>query len=164
MRQIITVVLVIVLGSGCNCFRYTWIKMSTSTMEPTIHLGAKVLIDKEMSKYTPQRFDIVLISWREKDINGKTLPEWLIIKRIIGLPGEEVLLNNGKVSINGKVEQEPFTIIPDTRPNYYKKIIVPPDSVFVLGDNRPASLDSRHLGIVPIKNIIAAAVVANRHP
>lgn len=132
--------------------------MSTSSMEPTIQLGAKVHIDKEISKYVPQRFDVVFIRLHVKDIHGNDLPEMLIIKRIIGLPGEEVLLSEGKVSINGKVEQELFSKIPDTRTNYYKKLIVPSDSIFVLGDNRPISLDSRQFGTIPIKDIIGKIV------
>lgn len=152
---IVLVLLAILFGFGCDHSRYMWIKMSTSSMEPTIQKDDKVLIEKKLYiKNALHRFDVVLIRLCEKDIYGKDLPENLIIKRIIGLPGEEILLNNGTVSINGQVEQEPFTKISDTRLSYYKKLVITSNSVFVLGDNRPISRDSRHFGAVPIKAII----------
>lgn len=81
------------------------------------------------------------------------------VKRIAGTPGDEIELRDGYLKINGKISEEPYiskprstyggSFVPDC-----KKIEVPPDSVFVLGDNRKASLDSRHdVGFVKISSI-----------
>jgi signal peptidase I len=152
-RIIVVMVLFVLVGFGCvshSC----WMKMSTSSMEPTIHLGDKVFIDKDISRYTPERFDVILIRLTEIQQSDQ-----IIIKRIIGLPGEEVFLNKGKLTINGNLVKEPFDKTIDVK--LYNKLIVPADSVFVLGDNRARSRDSRHFGAIPIKSIIGK-VARNR--
>jgi signal peptidase I len=81
------------------------------------------------------------------------------IKRVIGLPGEVVELRNGRLLIDGRRIAEPYLRgPPDTRD--YGPIEVPPDSLFVLGDNRLNSKDSRFgLGYVPVDKVIGRAFV-----
>jgi signal peptidase I len=80
----------------------------------------------------------------------------LLIKRVIALPGETVEIRDGHVYINGQQLQEPFTE-EATRPGRYSEVTVPPLHVFVLGDNRDRSNDSRSFGPVPIENIVGRA-------
>jgi signal peptidase I len=80
------------------------------------------------------------------------------IKRIIGLPGEEITFGDGHVFIDGKLLEEDY-ITEKTRCGRSDTcdVVVPPDSVYVLGDNRGNSQDSRVFGTVPVGNIIGKA-------
>lgn len=101
----------------------------------------------------PQRGDVIVFD-PPTDSNKP------YIKRIIGLPGEEVTFNKGRVIINGVELDEPY-IDQDTRcgGNGRCDVVVEPGTVFVLGDNRGNSSDSRVFGLVPVGNIIGKAWV-----
>lgn len=79
------------------------------------------------------------------------------IKRVIALPGEHLELKDGKVYINGEILNEPYlqpdvtTDVTDRTPYY--DLVVPENCVFVMGDNRPASTDSRAFGCIPLEKI-----------
>ena len=77
------------------------------------------------------------------------------IKRIIGLPGEHVQIRDGKVYINGEELQESYLHGVETGDmnGVFTDIIVPENCVFVMGDNRPHSTDSRCFGCVPMEKI-----------
>ena len=79
------------------------------------------------------------------------------IKRVIGLPGEHIEIKNGKVYINGGILEEPYinkTISTDmSLGGEFYDIIVPEGYVYVLGDNRTSSADSRRFGCIPISKI-----------
>jgi len=80
------------------------------------------------------------------------------IKRVIALPGETVEMRNGKIYIDGKLMPEPFGPNPTNRS--FGPLTVPPDTVFVMGDNRNNSSDSRTWGPLPQKDIIGKAVLS----
>ena len=78
------------------------------------------------------------------------------IKRVIGLPGEHVKIENGKVYINGNELQEPYLqegVITDDLNGAFTDIIVPENTIFVMGDNRGQSTDSRRFGCIPLEKI-----------
>nr|WP_307815963.1 signal peptidase I [Thermobrachium celere] len=81
----------------------------------------------------------------------------IYIKRIIGLPNEVVEIKDGSVYINGNKLKEDY-LEPGTYTDVDMKITVPEDCVFVLGDNREVSEDSRYIGPIPIKNLKGHAV------
>jgi signal peptidase I len=74
-----------------------------------------------------------------------------LVKRVIGLPGEEIAIDRGDVYINGERLDEPYVVFHDTRSLSAERI--PLDSLFVMGDNRPESGDSRMFGPVPRANL-----------
>ncbi|MEE4195692.1 MAG: signal peptidase I [Anaerolineae bacterium] len=78
------------------------------------------------------------------------------IKRIIGLPGDTVTVQNGEVYINGFRLDEPYI---REAPNYNGEWIVPEESLFVLGDNRNQSSDSHDWGFVPFDNVFGRALM-----
>ena len=108
--------------------------------------------------HTPQRGDIVVLN---PPIVHRTQP---YIKRVIGLPGETVSFRDGYVYIDGKQLDEPYIGGPITDCNVAdgcRAGQVPDGYVFVLGDNRDNSADSRSFGFVPIDDIIGKAWFAN---
>jgi signal peptidase I len=132
-------------------------EISGQSMYPTFENGEYILTNKiEYKIHEPQRGDVVVFkSPQNKDID--------YIKRIIGIPGDQVSLQNGKYVVNGIILTE--TYLPqDLRTfagNFLKEggtIIVPPNQYFVSGDNRPHSLDSREFGTIPKEDIIGKAL------
>jgi signal peptidase I len=103
----------------------------------------------------PQRGDIVVFK-------APTQPDKDFIKRVIGLPGDTILIRNGTVMVNGQPLSEPYIHYPAnyTYPFGGQPLTVPDRDYFVLGDNRPNSSDS-HLGwFVPVDNLIGKAWVS----
>ncbi|OGK19807.1 signal peptidase I [Candidatus Roizmanbacteria bacterium RIFCSPHIGHO2_01_FULL_39_8] len=124
-----------------------------ASMEPTFLSGEYILTSKIAYKFRePHRGDIIVFqSPRNPDID--------YIKRIIGLPEDEILVRNQEVYVNGNLLGENY--IAD-KTNVWEggfikngvPIIVPDNSYFVMGDNRPRSSDSREFGPVPYQSII----------
>jgi len=123
-----------------------------ASMEPTFQSGDYILTSKITYKLRPiERGDVVVFkSPRNPDIE--------YIKRVIGLPGDKILVSNGQVFVNDQLINENYisatTNLWET--GYLKEnepIIVPQNYVFVMGDNRPRSSDSRDFGPVPIELI-----------
>ncbi len=115
-----------------------WGFVPSSSMEPTLQVGDIVVANGLAYKDSmPRKGDIVVFQGKEGDMRGKTL-----IKRVIGLPGDDVMFIDGKIYINGQQYQEEYldeNIVTDSPFDYE----VPEDSFFVLGDNREHSFDSR---------------------
>ena len=100
----------------------------------------------------PQRGDIVVFRMRI----GRNRA---LVKRIIGLPGDRVLIEAGGLFVNGQPVDEPYVHFPDQEsyPGDGEPIEVPDGSYFVLGDNRPESSDSREGWFVPVENLVGRA-------
>lgn len=121
------------------------------SMEPTIHDGQYLFIDKLFyAQQTPQRGDIIVL--RPPATNGNVI----YLKRVIGLPGETVEIRSGEVLIDGRPLVEPWTTIPFPQANWGPGK-VGPNEVFVLGDNRPGSRDSRYFGMLTRDRIVGRA-------
>lgn len=84
-------------------------------------------------------------------------PGRILVKRVIGVAGDEVEIFRGLVYVDGTPLDEPYVAARDTR-NLARRQI-PPDSIFVLGDNRANSLDSRFFGAVPRVNLLGVVVL-----
>lgn len=120
------------------------------SMEPSLHSEQRLVVEKMSYRFhTPRRGDIVVLRIPGSDTDPP------LIKRVIALPGESVEIRNGQVMVNGVVLDEPY-LREETVGNYTPRI-VPPLYIFVLGDNRSASNDSRAFGPVPLENIIGRA-------
>ncbi len=115
------------------------------SMHPTLPEGGYHLVNRYIYHFVhPERGDIVVVRGSEYG------PEE-IVKRVIGLPSETVAIRSGHVYINGRRLAEPYAVgatLPTLGPMPVGK-----DTYFVLGDNRLVSMDSRHFGTVPFKNI-----------
>lgn len=130
-------------------------QVSGHSMEPNFHDGDYILTNKIMYKLTdPKRGDIVILkSPTNKDID--------YIKRIIGLPGETLMLHEQHYYINGKILNEPYQY---NKPVYggsflheNEEVTIPAGMYFVSGDNRPGSSDSREFGLIAREDLIGQA-------
>lgn len=126
------------------------------SMEPTLYENDNLWVEKLSPRFGwLKRGDIVTIYARQYLEPGKKY----LIKRIIALENETIEIKDGKVYINGKPILEEYIGDAKTMPINpdYAKIKVPEGHVYVMGDNRSNSLDSRMIGPVPVKDIIGKA-------
>lgn len=129
----------------------------SGSMEPTLRVGDRILVGKFAYRlWEIRRGDTIVFRY---PLN----PNKDFVKRVVGLPGERIELKEGLVLIDGRPLGE---LYPTTLPggdracsSSYGPEVVPSDKVFVLGDNRCNSEDSRFFGFVPIKNVVGRAMV-----
>jgi signal peptidase I len=121
------------------------------SMEPRIHSGEFVLINTLAYRIgTIRRGDVVAFQH-----DSPTATTYL--KRVVGLPGERVSIEHGTVRIDGKPLDEPYVRYRDDQS--HPSISVPADGLYVLGDNRTNSDDSRNWGVLPRGDVIGKALV-----
>ncbi|MDQ4106643.1 MAG: signal peptidase I [Actinomycetota bacterium] len=123
----------------------------SESMVPTLEVGDRVLVNKFIYRFTePDRGDIVV--FESVDGDGTDL-----IKRVIALPGDTVAVRDGTLFVNGEPQREPYLnrALPDS--SFYAPTEVPEGHVFVMGDNRTNSADSRVFGPLPKENIAGEA-------
>lgn len=143
-----TLVLSVILFIGINAVSAR-IRVDGSSMEPTLHSGEFVIVNKLSYKLgNPAQGEIVVFHFPRD-------PEQEYIKRVIGLPGDQVIINQGKIFVNDRLVDEPY-IAAD--PTYEGTWIVPEGHLFVLGDNRNNSSDSHNWGTVPQEYVVGKAV------
>ncbi|MHC4512605.1 MAG: signal peptidase I [Planctomycetota bacterium] len=115
------------------------------SMAPSLRDGDRVVVDRvSYSMAEISRFDVVILRYPRD-------PSLDFVKRVIGLPGDRVQMFNGVVTVNGKRISEEFAHHRDV--NEVVDAVVPFGKVFVLGDNRPISCDSRSFGMVGVENL-----------
>ena len=135
------------------------------SMYPTLHEGDRVLVNKLSYKlHDVNRGDIIVFE-RPASEASSNIPD--LIKRVIGLPGDKVSFDNGSVYINGERLNEPY--LPDgtvttgaSAPNKCLPVdpcVVPSGMVWVMGDNRGDSKDSRYFGAIPESSVVGRALI-----
>ena len=150
LETIIPALLIAVL---INVFLGQATRVDGQSMEPSLYTDERLVVEKLSYRlHGPQRFDIVVIRVPSQGDD-------LLIKRVIGLPGETVEIRDGVVYIDQVPLDEDF-VEQRTYPGRDAKVTVPPLHVFVMGDNRTHSNDSRSFGPVPIENIVGRAWLA----
>jgi signal peptidase I len=119
----------------------------SASMVPTLKYGDRVLVNKFIYRFTePERGDVIVFKSVEGD--GQDL-----IKRVVGVPGDEIAVRGGKLFVNGEPQKEPYVNKKYPDRSFYAPTTVPKDHVFAMGDNRANSQDSRIFGPVPEENI-----------
>ncbi len=132
-----------------NLFLAQATRVFGQSMEPNLHTNQRIVVEKLTYRlHTPERGDVVVLKLPQD--SGE-----LLIKRIIALPGETVAIHGGKVWINGEPLDEPY--LTQKTVGEMPPRTVPEGHVFVLGDNRGFSNDSRSFGMVPLENLVGRA-------
>jgi signal peptidase I len=107
--------------------------------------------------HPPQRFDIAVFQVPEQLQADGYQADQAFIKRVIGVPGDRITIQQGHLYLNGQPLGEPY-VATTPNPENMPTVTVPPDRLFMMGDNRNNSNDSRYWGFLPIKNVIGKAV------
>lgn len=132
-----------------------------SSMKPTLEDRDEIFVEK-LSKLFPaglKRGAIVTADTHSRTVNGDT--EY-VIKRIIGLPGEQVTIKEGKVLIDGQSLDEPYLddwTLTDGRQADYADLVLGQDEYYLLGDNRSSSRDSRDVGPFHREDIVGCLIL-----
>jgi signal peptidase I len=109
-------------------------------MQPTVRDGDYLLVDvRAYQRQGPARFDVIIFDYPND-------PRREFIKRVVGLPGETIRIHRGLILVDGRLLQEPYH--PVVESEEYGPVTIPPGHLFVMGDNRPHSSDSRLWGPV----------------
>jgi len=143
-----TLVLSLLLFAAINAVSAR-IRVDGYSMEPNLHSGEFVIVNKLAYKFGSPKIGDVIVFHFPRD------PKQEYIKRVVGLPGDEVVISNKQVMINGQVLDEPYIA---AQPVYQGSWTVAEDSLFVLGDNRNNSSDSHNWGLVPISSVVGKAL------
>lgn len=191
---------VLVVGTFLLTFVLQTYRIPSGSMIPTLEVGDCVLVSKLSSPADRTRNGVVARIEREVlpssavQRGGLVVfhfppdPRRLLVKRIIGLPGDRLHLRDGRVYLNDVLLQEPYAMYTPARPDVYRdefpnlheadpnidpawwlalrrtlredgNLLIPPGKLFVLGDNRNNSEDSRYWGFVPETNIVGRPVL-----
>ena len=143
-----TLVLSVVLFVGIN-YITARIRVDGSSMEPTLHSGQLVLVNRLAYKIGEPGHGDIVVFYFPRD------PGQEYIKRLIGLPGDHIRVQDGVVTVNDVVLKEPYIA---AAPIYNGDWNIPEDAYFVLGDNRNNSSDSHQWGMVPAEFMIGKAL------
>ncbi|MEM7012761.1 MAG: signal peptidase I [Verrucomicrobiota bacterium] len=144
--SLIGIVLIVSLAFGIRGNLVESFRMVGDSMAPTLENRELIFVRKDVyRREDPARQDLVV--FRNPDNRRQA---WA--KRVVGLPGDTIECRDGRVLINGQAEP-----LEQTTPEF-DSIVVPKNHIFVLGDNRDRSLDSRQLGPIPIIALIGKVI------
>ena len=165
---LVVIIAAIFIAMALRTFVVQQFYIAGPSMEVTLFGDDRVLVNKLSYRFgTPSRGDVIVFD--RITLNGDTVQHDDLIKRVIGLPGETLTIANCVVSINGTVLDEPWsgdqeldsTLEPGLRcgSGDVGPTTMGENEVFLIGDNRPMSFDSRMFGPVDIDLIVGRAVV-----
>ncbi|MCL2757100.1 MAG: signal peptidase I [Coriobacteriia bacterium] len=165
LRFVIEFALVLLLASGLTWLVKNFViqpfEIPSGSMETTLLIGDKIMAEKVTYLFNPiERGEIVVF-------DDMTQPNRILVKRVIALAGDVVDLRDGRVYLNGKPLYEPYTrgMRSEERPVHFQDIpisypfTVPEGYIWVMGDNRTISSDSRYFGPVPVDTVKGRVVM-----
>ena len=173
-----SIVIAVILALFIRTFIVQAFKIPTGSMEPNLLIGDQLLVNRFVFAPTVsgaerallpmtgiRRGDIIVFKYPEN-------PERDFIKRVIGLAGETIELKDHRILVNGAPIDEPYAhylprpegsgqheVTSDDVRDRYGPVTVPPDALFVMGDNRDNSADSRYWGFLPKANVKGKALM-----
>ena len=176
VELVVTVAVAVGLALLIQAFIVKPYRIPSGSMIPTLNIGQRVLTNRLDTK--PSLGDVVVFhppvgadaeqcgnqtqglnSQQACDHATREDTSQTFIKRVVGLPGDHIAIDNGHVVRNGKLEKAPYALPcgGSSVCNFPKTIVVPPGEYFMMGDNRGESDDSRFWGPVPQSWIIGVA-------
>jgi signal peptidase I len=179
----VLVVIAFVIALLIKTFLLQAFYIPSGSMEPTLNIGDRVLVEKVSYRFgEPERGDVVVF---EKDLASVIDPELSeddrsvmqrigdafrglfgfptggsqdFIKRVVAVGGDEIEGHSGKVFVNGEEIDEPY-LADETQTGDFGSLKIPEGMIFVMGDNRANSDDSRNFGPVPADAVVGRAFV-----
>jgi len=167
------IIIAIILALFIRTFIVQAFKIPSGSMIPTLLIGDHILVSKFIYGVKLPFINTTIIPGTDPDYYDIVVfkcpkdPQKDYIKRVIGLPGDMVEIKNKVVYINGEIKEDPRAFFSDTRGSplmnrprdNYGPVKVPDDSIFVMGDNRDHSYDSRFWGFVEKKALKGKAFI-----
>ncbi|WP_010250374.1 signal peptidase I [Acetivibrio cellulolyticus] len=173
LKWLLVIVVSVIIALMLRAFVFEWVIVQGQSMENTLYNHQVLFVDKiGYALGSPKRGDIVIFEVIQGDIGyipiTKNIPllqslippknEVDYIKRVIGLPGDKIDIIDDKVYVNGIIQEENYIKGITRKQNFEIPCTVPENKVFVMGDNRENSKDSRQIGFVDIEKIKGKAV------
>ena len=172
IKNLEAIVIAVILALFIRTFIVQSFFIPSGSMKPTLLPGDYILVNKFIYGVripfvgtrlffhkVPSRGDVIVFIYPKNTSED-------FIKRVIGLPGDVVQVKNGKILINNKQIQDPWGYFSKKEPpgfieavENFGPIVVPQNALFVMGDNRNNSEDSRFWGTLPLKNVLGKAFV-----
>ncbi|MGO9961058.1 MAG: signal peptidase I [Solirubrobacteraceae bacterium] len=178
---VVIVVVALGLALAIQAFLVKPYEIPSASMEPTLTIGQRILVDRIGMHFSSPRIGDIMVfhppaietcadpregayasgetSSTACDVVQSKESTQTYVKRVVGLPGDKLSIRDGHVYRNGTLERDSYTIPCDGAGdcNFPTTITVPPDDYYMMGDNRPDSLDSRFWGPVPRQWLIGKA-------
>jgi signal peptidase I len=140
-------VFVLLLALAIRAVVFEPVRVDGPSMNYTLENNDYMLVDKLGYAFSPpKRGDVVILFYPNQTENT-------YVKRVIGLPGDTVRIEQGRIYINDELINESYLSV-ELSGNHDGVYIVPEDEIFVMGDNRPISLDSTRVGTMKIERVI----------
>lgn len=135
---------------ACHALLLTVFQVDGASMEPALHHGQRLLVLRPLGEVA--RGDLLVF-------HNPIAPDEVLVKRVLGLPGEQLLTEGSHLYADGFELADPY-LKPGTTTGALAPVRVEPDHFFLLGDNRNDSVDSRRLGSIPRRLVIGKVVWA----
>ncbi len=146
MRRIMWFVAVIAVLLLVQTFLFEAVRVRSDSMSPTYQAADVVMVDKVTYHFRDPRVDEVVVT--EDPRTGQT-----IVKRVVAVGGDTVGIDDGRLVRNGQVVFDAHIDNDNMDGYFHGPVVVPEGEVFLLGDNRDTSLDSRSFGTVPVDDV-----------
>lgn len=145
------VITALVLAVFIRTFMVETYVVQGPSMMPTLRDGERLLVNKLVYRFSkPQRGDVIVFRYPLE-------PSRDYIKRVIAVEGDVIEIRTGRVYLNGQLIEEPYVYYPGL--STMSSLVVPPGTVFVMGDNRQNSEDSRSFGPVELRLVKGRASI-----
>lgn len=129
-----------------------------TSMQPTLFENDYLLLNRQAYNFgEPERGDIIVF---HTDLTTESGAEKMLVKRVIGLPGETITVSGGQVYVNGEVLEEDY-IKDGYTDGFVENYVIPEGELYVMGDNRLVSIDSRteSVGSITIDSVLGKAFI-----
>lgn len=161
---VVAIAIAVVVAIVVRQYVFTLVKVQGQSMEPSLHNNDRLYVNRFF--YTPEKGDVVIF----KPASDPNRP---YVKRVIATEGDTVYIDfrSGKVYVNDKLIEEDYikeptremgayisSLVKEDRYSKDNPIVIQPGYIFAMGDNRNNSKDSRHIGPVPVEEIMGGAV------
>jgi signal peptidase I len=152
-------IIAILLALVIRTFVVQAFKIPSGSMLPTLQIGDHILVNKFLYYFEPiRRGDIIVFKFPQDESRD-------FIKRVIGLPGDTIEVRDKQVLVNGQALAEPYAAFEDGsvarsgEREHFGPVAIPPGKLFMMGDNRDHSMDSRYWGLLDTQKVKGKAFI-----
>jgi signal peptidase I len=152
-------IIAVLLALTIRTFVVQAFKIPSGSMLPTLQIGDHILVNKFIYYFEPiKRGDVIVFKFPQDESRD-------FIKRVIGLPGETLEVRGKQILINGAPLKEPYAVFSDgpfaraMEQEHLGPLVIPPDKLFMMGDNRDHSMDSRIWGFLDTHKVKGKAFI-----